>query len=202
MVLSEVVERLMMMSGSDASSFPAECGQAAASRLTEVVATTVPAGHRRLGGPSQELSSHDHAAFGWPHSNEVPSTQMQWRMTAIFRAMATFALFIPIRLASFIPQALRDDHFSCDKAKRSRPRGSPHQLRRRPDTQNENDHRPRRGRQRGHDRARRSAAHQGIKKTRNPGARTRRRPHDVSARAPLLSLLPLAQLESRTTVLK
>jgi hypothetical protein len=45
MVLSEVVERLMMMSGSDASSCAAECGQAAASRLTEVVATTVPAGH-------------------------------------------------------------------------------------------------------------------------------------------------------------
>ena len=49
MVLSEVVERLMMMSGSDASTCPAECGQAATSRLTEVVATTVPAGHRRLG---------------------------------------------------------------------------------------------------------------------------------------------------------
>ena len=49
MVLSEVVERLMMMSGSDASTCSAECGQAAASRLTEVVATAVPAGHRRLG---------------------------------------------------------------------------------------------------------------------------------------------------------
>ena len=49
MVLSEVVERLMMMSGSDASTCPAECGQAASSRLTEVVATTVPAGHRWLG---------------------------------------------------------------------------------------------------------------------------------------------------------
>jgi hypothetical protein len=48
MVLSEVVERLMMMSGSDASTCPAACGRAAASRLTEVVATTVPAGHRRL----------------------------------------------------------------------------------------------------------------------------------------------------------
>jgi hypothetical protein len=36
---------------------------------------------------------------------------MQWRITAIFRAMATFALFMPIRLASFIPQALREDHF-------------------------------------------------------------------------------------------
>lgn len=32
-------------------------------------------------------------------------------MTAIFRAMATFAFLMPIRLASFMPQALRDDHF-------------------------------------------------------------------------------------------
>jgi hypothetical protein len=36
---------------------------------------------------------------------------MQWRITAIFRAMATFAFFTPIRFASFIPQALREDHF-------------------------------------------------------------------------------------------
>jgi len=37
MVRSEVVERLMMMSGSDASSCAAECGRAAASRFTEVL---------------------------------------------------------------------------------------------------------------------------------------------------------------------
>jgi hypothetical protein len=30
----------------------------------------------------------------------VPSTQMQWRIKAIFRA-----------IASFIPEALREDHF-------------------------------------------------------------------------------------------
>jgi hypothetical protein len=36
---------------------------------------------------------------------------MHWRITAIFRAMATFAFFIPILLASFIPEALREDHF-------------------------------------------------------------------------------------------
>ena len=63
MVLSEVVKRLMMMSGSDASSYAAECGQATASRFIEVVATTVPAGHRRLGGPSQEPSIADQAVF-------------------------------------------------------------------------------------------------------------------------------------------
>ena len=108
MVLSEVAKRLMMMSGSDASTCGSECGRAAASRFNEVVTTTVPAGHRRPGEPGQELSGRDQAAFAWPHSEEVPS---QWRMTAIFRAMATFAFFIPIRLASFIPQALREDHF-------------------------------------------------------------------------------------------
>ncbi len=111
MVLSEVAWRLMMMSGSDASTCWAECGRAAASRLNEVVATTVPAGHRRPGEPSQEQSAHHQAALGWLHSNEVPSTQMQCRITAIFRAMATFAFFMPIRLASFVPQVLREDHF-------------------------------------------------------------------------------------------
>jgi hypothetical protein len=87
MVLSEVVKRLMMMSGSDASSYAAECGQATSSRFIEVVATTVPAGHRQLGGPSQEPSIADQAVFCWPHSNEVPSTQIQWRITAIFLAI-------------------------------------------------------------------------------------------------------------------
>jgi hypothetical protein len=47
MVLSEVAKRLMMMSGSGASTCPAECGRSAASRLNEVATTTVPAGHRR-----------------------------------------------------------------------------------------------------------------------------------------------------------
>jgi hypothetical protein len=111
MVLSEVAERLMMMSGPGASTCPAECGGTAASRLNEVATTTVPAGHRPPGEPGRSLKVYDHAAFAAPHSNEVPSTQMQWRITAIFRAMATFAFFIPILLASFIPQALREDHF-------------------------------------------------------------------------------------------
>lgn len=34
-----------------------------------------------------------------PHSNEVPSTRMQCRMTGSFRATATCAFFIPFRLA-------------------------------------------------------------------------------------------------------
>lgn len=32
-------------------------------------------------------------------------------MTAVFRAMATFAFLIPILLASFMPHALIEDHF-------------------------------------------------------------------------------------------
>jgi hypothetical protein len=101
----------MMMSGSGASTFAAECGRTATSRLTEVTTTTVPAGHRQSGGPDQELASKYQIGFGWPQSNDVPSTQMQWRITAIFRAIATFAFFMPIRLASFMPQAFREDHF-------------------------------------------------------------------------------------------
>ena len=110
-VLSEVASASMMMSGSGASTFAAECGRTATSRLTEVTTTTVPAGHRQSGGPDQELASKYQIGFGWPQSNDVPSTQMQWRITAIFRAMATFAFFMPIRLASFMPQAFREDHF-------------------------------------------------------------------------------------------
>ena len=79
------------MSGSGASTCGAEYGQAVTSRFTEVTTTTVPAGHRQPGGPDQELMRCDQAGFAWPQSNDVPSTQMQWRITAIFRAMATFA---------------------------------------------------------------------------------------------------------------
>jgi hypothetical protein len=111
MVLSEVAKRLMMMSGAGASTCAAECGRPATSRINEVATTTVPAGHCRPGEPGQESLRCGHAACALLHSNEVPSTQMQCRITAILRAIATFAFFIPIRLASFIPQALREDHF-------------------------------------------------------------------------------------------
>ena len=110
MVLSEVAQRLMMMSGSGASTCAAEYGQAATSRMNEVATTP---SQRDIASPADRARNLKigQAAFAWPQSNEVPSTQMQWRMTAILRAMATFAFFMPIRLASFIPQALREDHF-------------------------------------------------------------------------------------------
>jgi hypothetical protein len=111
MVLSEVVKRLMMMSGPDASTCAAECRLLCLQPIERGRHNHRPSGHRRPGEPGQELLRISHAAFALPHSKEVPSTQMQWRMTAILRAMATFAFFIPMRLASFIPQALSDDHF-------------------------------------------------------------------------------------------
>jgi hypothetical protein len=46
MVLSEVAQRLMMMSGADASTSAAGYGRTATSRMNEVATTTVPAGHR------------------------------------------------------------------------------------------------------------------------------------------------------------
>ena len=73
------------MSGSGASTCGAEYGRAVTSRLTEVTTTTVPAGHRQPGGPDQEPIRCDQAGFAWPQSNDVPSTQMQWRIMAIFR---------------------------------------------------------------------------------------------------------------------
>lgn len=101
----------MMMSGSAPQRLQRSAGETATSRLTEVTTTTVPAGHRQSGGPDQELASKYQIGFAWLQSNDMPSTQMQWRITAIFRAMATFAFFIPIRSASFLPQAFREDHF-------------------------------------------------------------------------------------------
>jgi hypothetical protein len=60
-------------------------------------------GHRRhlLGAGTYYWMNQ--ADFGCPHSNVVPSTQTQWRMTAILRAIATLAFFIPIRLISRTP---------------------------------------------------------------------------------------------------
>ena len=45
------------------------------------------------------------------HRNSVPSTHMRCMITAKRRARATFAFFIPRRLAICIAQALSQDHF-------------------------------------------------------------------------------------------
>jgi len=57
----------------------------------EVADTTVPAGTRTGAAGAQADAVGDYAAFASPHSKLVPSVQMQCRMTAIFRATATFA---------------------------------------------------------------------------------------------------------------
>lgn len=48
----------------------------------------------------------DQAVFSFPHSKLVPSTQMQWRITAILRATATFAFFMPSVSTDACPKLL------------------------------------------------------------------------------------------------
>ena len=111
-VLSEVAERLMMIFGAGALTCPTKCGGAAFSRLTKVTQPPSRRGHRRRRrAPEIAPIEVNQAAFGWPHSKLVPSTQIQWRMIAILRAIATFAFFMPIRLISRTPHAFRVDHF-------------------------------------------------------------------------------------------
>lgn len=65
----------------------------------------VPAGPRRpairqaTGGLIGDQAMFG-AASGW---NTVPSTQIRWRMTAMRRARATIAIFLPRRWASWAP---------------------------------------------------------------------------------------------------
>ncbi len=111
-VLSEVAVRLMMIFGAGALTCPTKCGGAAFSRLTKVTQPPSRRGHRRRRrAPETAPIEVNQAAFGWPHSKLVPSTQIQWRMIAILRAIATFAFFMPIRLISRTPHAFRVDHF-------------------------------------------------------------------------------------------
>ena len=66
----------------------------------------------RLSGPRSETGSGaDHTILSVPNSKLVPSTQMQCSRTAILRATATFAFFVPIRFESRVPQAFGTDHF-------------------------------------------------------------------------------------------
>jgi hypothetical protein len=77
MVLSEVAQRLMMMSGSDASTSAAEYSQAATSRMNEVATTP---SQRDIASPAdrtRNFTKSDQASFAWPQSKDVPSTQIQ-----------------------------------------------------------------------------------------------------------------------------
>ena len=76
-VLSEVAQRLMMMSGSDASTSAAEDSQAATSRMNEVATTP---SRRDIASPAdrtRNFTKSDQASFAWPQSKDVPSTQIQ-----------------------------------------------------------------------------------------------------------------------------
>src|SRR6266403_1636948 len=57
------------------------------------------------------LHSSQAAATSLVHRNSVPSTHMRCMITANRRASATIAFFIPRCLATFIAQALSQDHF-------------------------------------------------------------------------------------------
>jgi hypothetical protein len=111
MVLSEVAKRLVMMSGSGASTCTAECGTNRHQPIDRGHHDYRPSGTspaRRTGPGTNETRL---GRLRLAPVDDVPSTQMQWRITAIFRAMATFTFFPPIRFANFIPQALSEDHF-------------------------------------------------------------------------------------------
>lgn len=82
----------------------------AVSRLIEVARTTVPAGTSPALLCCWPVVSIAQAVFGCVHSKVVPSVQMQCRMTANLRAIATFAFLAPDRFISLIPQALSGDH--------------------------------------------------------------------------------------------
>jgi hypothetical protein len=57
------------------------------------------------------LHSSQATATSLVHRNSVPSTHMRCMITANRRASATIAFFIPRCLATFIAQALSQDHF-------------------------------------------------------------------------------------------
>jgi hypothetical protein len=99
--------------GLGASPCGTACSVRAASRFTEVTATTVLAGHHRFAVRACKLliGWFDHAVFSLLHSNVVPSTQMQCKTRASLRATATWAFFMPTRLASRSPQAFHAHHF-------------------------------------------------------------------------------------------
>lgn len=108
----------MMIFGSDASTCGALCGRNCQQPKQR--------GHHnhRPGGTSQANSAlrfrvkvDERSGRFLPHWNDVPSIQMQCRMTANFRATATCAFFIPLRLARRRPQAFREHqrYVRCSK---------------------------------------------------------------------------------------
>ena len=85
----------MMVSGVDAS-MCATTSDTCVSRMTEVAVTTVPAGtsgrvEYRCDTDRNDDQTDEIIAGSLPHSNSVPSVQIQCRMTASLRASAVWA---------------------------------------------------------------------------------------------------------------
>ena len=87
-------------------------------RPSELTSSIVPRGtsfHRSVElrfSPIVMILCGSHAtATSRVQRNSVPSTQMRCMITANRRAKATIAFFSPRRLATFIAQALSQDHF-------------------------------------------------------------------------------------------
>jgi hypothetical protein len=102
MVLSEVAQRLMMMSGSDAST----CSGVQSSRHQPNERgrhNTVPPGHRQSGRPDQELYKIGSGFLRLAPVEGCAIDPDTVKNDGDFARMATFAFRMPIRLASFMP---------------------------------------------------------------------------------------------------
>lgn len=110
MVLSEVAKRLMMMSGSDASTSAVECDRGATSRMNEVVTTTVPAGHQWPGEPGQELADRSGGAGLSPFKGSTVDPDAV-KDGGDLAGNGNLCLLHADPLREFHPQALREHHF-------------------------------------------------------------------------------------------
>jgi len=70
-----------------------------------------PSSHEGQSQPLRFRYGHAATAPSFVHWKSVPSTHMRCKTTAMRRARAIIALFIPLRWAAFTPQALIQDHF-------------------------------------------------------------------------------------------
>ena len=114
----------MIVFGVGASTCATECEKLAFSRLTEVTDTTVPAGATTgAADAAGRIRVFCQAAcFSVPHSNSVPSVQMQCRMTAILRATATLAFLAPNASPAACPTLSGPTSAGFGAAARSLPR--------------------------------------------------------------------------------
>jgi hypothetical protein len=98
----------MSVFGEGASTNSTQCEDLAASRLTEVTDTGVPAGTTTgAADPAGGISICLYAIFSVLHSKLVSAVQVQCRTMVILRAIATFAFLVLTRFMSRVPQLSR-----------------------------------------------------------------------------------------------